>query len=49
LRCSDPQGNQFAVKVIKNDKNFSDEKVENILFKEYYVSEVLCGHPNILR
>jgi serine/threonine protein kinase len=37
------------LKVIKNDKNFSIEKVERILFKEYYISEILSDHPNILK
>lgn len=37
------------MKVIKNDKNFSIEKVQHILFKEYYISEILSDHPNILK
>ena len=49
LRWVDTNQNHFALKVIKNEKNFSPEKVEKMLFKEYYLSELLTGHPNILK
>lgn len=49
LRWIDREETHYALKVIKNEKNFSSEKVEKMLFKEYYVSEILKDHPNILK
>lgn len=49
LRCTDTNETHYALKVIKNEKNFSWEKVEKMLSKEYYISELLNSHPNILK
>lgn len=49
LRCVDSENNNYALKVIKNEKKFSIEKVDKMLNKELVISELLSGHPNILK
>lgn len=49
VRCMDFNQSSFALKIIKSDKNYTNEKAERMLFKEYYISQMLNGHPNILR
>ena len=49
LRWVDQNENHYALKVIKGNKRFSVEKVERMLYKEYFISEELQNHPNILK
>ena len=49
FRWIDSNNNQWALKVIKNEKKFNDEKVNKMISKEYYISTLLANHPNILK
>ena len=49
FRCVDSNNNQCALKVIRNEKKFNNDKVEKMIAKEYYISSILGNHPNILK
>ena len=49
LKCQDLENNEYALKVIKNEKNFSKTKVDKMLCKEFCIAQMLGDHPNVLK
>lgn len=45
----DSEGNKFAIKVIRNDKDYSQAKAEHFILRENFVMEKLGCHNNILK
>lgn len=45
----DDQHRQFAIKILRKDKNYSYERGTRILQKEHWILKKLSRHPNVLK
>lgn len=46
---SDQFDTKFAMKVVRQDKGYTKQFSEKIVFREYFVMDRLSLHPNILK
>ena len=47
--ASDFDGQEYAIKIIRKDKNYSDSKAEHFILRENLVLERIGEHPNIVK
>jgi serine/threonine protein kinase len=47
--ANDYDGQEYAIKIIRKDKNYSDSKAEHFILRENLVLERIGGHPNIVK
>jgi len=49
FRARDDQGNEWAIKAIRKDKNYYNKLGAHMISKEHNTLNILEGHPNLIR